>query len=106
MSKDSVIYLKGEIKTESEFAYSASEDLKFLSNSIMNAINDRVGESAVKSLAGIRNSFDLDADDGYKSMKNATYAMEKGYSDIEALLSEAEKLMERARAIFKDVGDI
>ncbi len=105
MSKSTLSHLKGEIRRESGNANSAGSTLTDLEKSISCAMDDRVGNSARESIKGIYNAFSYDTERFFKSANSAVSAMDRGYSKIEALLSQGEKHLSQARAIVEAIGD-
>ncbi len=106
MSKSTLSTLKSEINMESKSVSSTSSSLKALERSISNAMDDRVGRSARESITGISNSFSYNMDKGFKSANNATGALDRGYSKIDSLLGQSDKLLSQAKSIVKGIGEL
>lgn len=106
MSKSTLSTLKSEINMESKNVSSTSSSLKSLDRSIMGAMDDRVGHSARESITSIYNSFSNNMDKGYKSANNAVSALDRGYSKIDSLLGQGDKLLAQAKSIVKELGNL
>jgi len=106
MSKSSLSYLKGEINTASRGADSTVSNLKSLEGSILNAMDDRVGQSARESLNRISNTLSYSIDKAYKSANTATGALDKGYGRLDSLTAEKNKLLSQAKSMVKELGSI
>ena len=106
MSKSTLSSLKGEVNREEKNANSTCSSIKSLDNSILNAMDDKVGISARESLTGIYNSFSYDVEKGYKSANNAISALERGYTKIDSILNQADKLLAGARDIVRELGEL
>lgn len=106
MSKSSLSYLKGEIKTSMSVANSTVSELKSLEGSITKAMNDRVGEGARDSLASISRTVSYNVDKGYKALNNGAEAMTTGYNKIESISNQGNSIVSRAREIVKGLGSI
>lgn len=101
MSRDTLSDLKSEVGRETKYAHTVENDLKHLDHSIRNAMEDRVGCSARKSLASIRNCFSLHMDDGFQQVSKAIYALEKGYDSNDRLSAQSDALLAQANIIAK-----
>ena len=106
MSKSSLSYLKGEIKTSMSVANSTVSELKSLEGSITKAMNDRVGQGARDSLASISRTVSYNVDKGYKALNNGAEAMTTGYNKIESISNQGASIVSRAREIVKGLGSI
>ena len=106
MSKSSLSYLKGEIKTSMSIANSTVSELKSLEGSITKAMNDRVGQGARDSLASISRTVSYNVDKGYKALNNGAEAMTTGYNKIESISNQGASIVSRAREIVKGLGSI
>ena len=106
MSKSSLAYLKSDLKTGFDLALEAENNLKYLDKSICNSMEDRVGQSARDSLAGIRNGFSLSVNEGLKSAEKATNTLTRGYSKTDEISARADWIINRARNIVKELGEV
>ena len=106
MSKSTLSALKSEINRETRSLSATSSTLKGLEKSISNAMDDRVGRSAMESISGIESSFYYNLEKGYKSASNAVSYLDNGYNKLDSLLSQGEKYLSQARAIVKGIGEI
>ena len=106
MSKRSLAVLKSDIHTEESFAYNTQSNLNSLSQTIGNAIDDKVGQSAKESLAGIINHFTLNMDSGLQSAARMAEALETSYIKSDSLCFNAEDLCARANLIVKELSEI
>lgn len=106
MSKSSLSYLKGEIKTSMSVANSTVSELKSLEGAITKAMNDRVGQGARDSLASISRTVSYNVDKGYKALNNGAEAMTTGYNKIESISNQGASIVSRAREIVKGLGSI
>ncbi len=106
MSKSSLSALKSEINMEMKSANSVISDLKGLEGSVYKAMEDRVGRSAMESVSSIQRTLSYGVENGYKSANNAVNAMERGYGKIDVLSGQGDKLLNEAKAILKELGDV
>jgi hypothetical protein len=106
MSKSTLAALKSELKTNFDIALKAENDLKYLDKSICNAMEDRVGQSARDSLAGIRDHFSFNSHEGLKSVEKATVALCHGYSNTDEISAKADAILYRARYTVKELGEV
>ncbi len=106
MSRSTLSTLQYEIRGEIKFADNAEADLKSLEKSIYNAMDDKVGYRARESLAGIRNQLSLNINDGLRSAEKAANALEAGYSKTENLSAQGNQLLQKAKNVLAELGDI
>ncbi len=106
MSKSTLAALKSELKTNFDMALKAENDLKYLDKSICNAMEDRVGQRARDSLAGIRDRFSFNIDEGLKSVEKASAALDRGYSKTDEISAKADAILYRARHTVKELGEV
>lgn len=105
MSKSTLSQLKSEIRREAGSAHSAGSSLTGLEKSISGAMDDSVGNSAGESIKSIYSAFSYGADRFFKSANSAAAALDKGYSRMDALISQGENHLSQAKAIVEAIGD-
>lgn len=106
MSKKTLSALKNDIRNQVEYVDSVENELKYLDKAIYNAMDDRVGYSARKSLASIMKRFSLNMDNGLKNAAQSANTLDNGYGKTDAHSAQAEDIATRAQALVDRLGDI
>ena len=105
MSISSLYSFQSKVRTEESVSYEIKSDLKSLSRSLNDSMDDRVGQSASDSILGILNAYSTAADDVINRCNNAAYTLEGGYTKLEGLANEGERLLSNAEKLVKELGD-
>ena len=106
MSKSTLGSLKYAIKTEDRVADEAKAELKNLDRAIYNAMDDRVGQSAKESAAGLLRSFTYMVDGVLSALSQAASSLDQGYDRLSGLSSQGDSLLSEANSIVSGVGDL
>ncbi len=106
MSQSTISSLKDRINIEIKSAESTTSELDNLHKSIFRAMEDSVGENAMKSIGSIRGSFVSNVECGLKKAKEATERLNTGYSRILGFTGQANLLLLEAQSVLNRLGDV
>lgn len=106
MSQSTISSLKSKINMEMNSAESAISALDHLYQSISRAMEDSVGENAMKSIGSIRGSFVSNVEEGFKKTKEAAERLDTGYSRILGFTGQANLFLAQAHSVLNRLGDV
>lgn len=106
MSKSSLQSFEYKIDQEASVAIDVKFDMQHISKSILDVMNDKVGESAIISISRICDVFANTAENIINNSKNATRTLEIGYDKIDALSLQGDRLVANAEGLMRELGDL
>ena len=106
MSKGSLQSFEYKIKREDSIADGVKNEMQHISKSILDVMNDRVGENANISINRICDVFTTAAESVISKSENAARMLETGYEKINGLSLQGEKLVSNAKGLMRALGDL
>ena len=106
MSTSSLSSFQSKIRLEQSESDTLCQDLKGLSKTITEVMDDRVGRRASESALGISGAFSNSSDKIINKCNDAAVTLEQGYSKIDRHSSQCEKLLSDAQKLVKELGNL
>ncbi len=106
MSVSSLYAFHGKVATEDSISTEVVGDIEYLSRYIRENMDDRVGHSASDSAISISTSYSSSANNIIKKCNDAKSDLERGYCRIDGICVQGEKLLDEAKRLVKELGEL
>lgn len=106
MSKSSLQSFEYKIKQEDAIADDIKSEIKHIGKCILDVMNDKVGEIAIRSIGRICDVFTTATEGIISKSENAARTLETGYDKIDGLSLQGDKLVSDAEGLMRELGDL